>query len=134
MIITVLKSINISVINVVSPGRVVKTKISDKTIGEGEMKESSSYIAVYLFFLVIGWIIMSFYTHNPINALFDVTSTIGNVGLSTGVINGSLDTVPKVMLIFLMWIGRLEIIPILLTLKLGYGSFKQSLKLIKRSL
>ena len=133
-VITVLKSINISVINVVSPGRVVKTKISDKTIGEGEMKESSSYIAVYLFFLLIGWIIMSFYTDNPINALFDVTSTIGNVGLSTGVINGSLDPVPKVMLIFLMWIGRLEIIPILLTLKLGYGSFKQSLKLIKRSL
>ena len=133
-VITVLKSINITVLNVVSPGRVVKTKISDKTIGEGEMKESSSYIAVYLFFLVIGWIIMSFYTHNPINALFDVTSTIGNVGLSTGVINGSLDPVPKVMLIFLMWIGRLEIIPILLTLKLGYGSFKQSLKLIKRSL
>ena len=98
------------------------------------MKESSSYIAVYLFFLLIGWIIMSFYTDNPMNALFDVTSTIGNVGLSTGVINASLDTLPKAMLIFLMWLGRLEIIPILLTIKLGYGSFKQTIKLIKRSL
>ena len=133
-VITVLKSINITVLNVVSPGRVVNTKISEKTIGEGEMKESSSYIAVYLFFLLIGWIIMSFYTDNPMNALFDVTSTIGNVGLSTGVINASLDTLPKAMLIFLMWLGRLEIIPILLTIKLGYGSFKQTIKLIKRSL
>lgn len=133
-VITVLKSINLTVTNLVSPGRVVKIKISEKPIGEGEMKESSSYIAIYLFFLFMAWIVMTFYTDNPINALFDVTSTIGNVGLSTGVINGSLDTIPKIMLIFLMWLGRLEMIPILLTIKLGYGSFKQALKLLKRSL
>lgn len=132
--ITVLKSINLTVTNLVAPGRVVKIKISEKSINEGEMKESSSYITIYLAFLLLGWIIMTFYTNNPMDALFDVTSTIGNVGLSTGLINGSLDTVPKIVLIFLMWLGRLEIIPILLTIKLGYGSFKQSLKLLKKSL
>ena len=133
-VITVLKSINLTVTNLVAPGRVVKIKISEKFINESEMKESSSYITLYLIFLLVGWIIMTFYTNNPMDALFDVTSTIGNVGLSTGLINGSLDTVPKIVLIFLMWLGRLEIIPILLTIKLGYGSFKQSLKLIRRSL
>lgn len=131
-IITFLKSIHLTVTNLISPeGRVVKTKIAGKSINEREMKESTLYISVYLMFLIISWIIMTYYTNNPINALFDVTSTIGNVGLSTGIINGSLDTVPKILLIFLMWIGRLEIIPVLLAIKLGVETFEQKLELVK---
>ena len=131
-VITFLRGINLTVTNVIAPKRVVNTKIANKTFNEREIKEASSYIAVYLMFLIVSWIIMTFYTNDPINSLFDVTSTIGNVGLSTGMINGSLATLPKIMLIFLMWIGRLEIIPILLTIQLGYRTFEQSLKLAKR--
>ena len=131
-IITFLRGINLTVTNVIAPKRVVNTKIANKTFNEREIKEASSYIAVYLMFLIVSWIIMTFYTNDPINSLFDVTSTIGNVGLSTGMINGSLATLPKIMLIFLMWIGRLEIIPILLTIQLGFRTFDQSLKLAKR--
>ena len=76
---------------------------------------------------------MTFYTDNPINALFDVTSTIGNIGLSTGLIGGSLNTVPKIMLILLMWMGRLEILPVLLTMRLGFYTFAQTGKVVKRS-
>lgn len=76
---------------------------------------------------------MTYYTNDPINTLFDVTSTLGNVGLSTGIINGSLSTFPKMLLIFLMWLGRLEIIPILLTIQICFETFNQSVKLAKRS-
>ena len=131
-VITFLRGINLTVTNVIAPKRVVNTKIANKTFNEREIKEASSYIAVYLMFLILSWIIMTFYTNDPINSLFDVTSTIGNVGLSTGMINGSLATLPKIMLIFLMWLGRLEIIPILLTIQLGFRTFDQSLKLAKR--
>ena len=131
-IITFLRGINLTVTNVIAPKRVVSTKIANRTFNEREIKEASSYIIVYLMFLIVSWIIMTFYTNDPINSLFDVTSTIGNVGLSTGIINGSLATFPKIMLIFLMWIGRLEIIPILLTIQLGFRTFDQSLKLAKR--
>ena len=131
-VITFLRGINLTVTNVIAPKRVVNTKIANKTFNEREIKEASSYITVYLMFLIVSWIIMTFYTNDPINSLFDVTSTIGNVGLSTGMINGSLATLPKIMLIFLMWIGRLEIIPILLTIQLGFRTFDQSLKLAKR--
>ena len=131
-VITFLRGINLTVTNVIAPKRVVSTKIANRTFNEREIKEASSYIIVYLMFLIVSWIIMTFYTNDPINSLFDVTSTIGNVGLSTGIINGSLATFPKIMLIFLMWIGRLEIIPILLTIQLGFRTFDQSLKLAKR--
>ena len=131
-VITFLRGINLTVTNVIAPKRVVNTKIANRTFTQSEIKEASSYISVYLMFLIVSWIIMTFYTNDPINSLFDVTSTIGNVGLSTGMINGNLATIPKIMLIFLMWIGRLEIIPILLTIQLGYRTFEQSLKLAKR--
>ena len=131
-VITFLRGINLTVTNVIAPKRVVSTKIANRTFNEREIKEASSYIIVYLMFLIVSWIIMTFYTNDPINSLFDVTSTIGNVGLSTGMINGNLATIPKIMLIFLMWIGRLEIIPILLTIQLGFRTFEQSLKLAKR--
>ena len=132
-VITVLKSVGRTVTNIVAPGRVVRIKVSGKPINESEMKEASLYIAVYLFFLLISWIIMTSYTNDPINTLFDVTSTLGNVGLSTGIINGNLPDFPKVLLIFLMWIGRLEIIPVLLTIKLGLNSFEVFSKRVKKS-
>lgn len=131
-VITLLKSTHLAVTNIVSPGRFVKIKISGKSINEGEMKEASSYMAVYIFFLAISWIIMTYYTNDPFNTLFDVVSTLGNVGLSTGIISGELGTIPKVVLIFLMWLGRLEIIPILLTIQIGFETFNQSLRLVKR--
>lgn len=131
-VITFLRGINLTVTNVIAPKRVVNTKIANRTFTQREIKEASSYISVYLMFLIVSWVIMTFYTNDPINSLFDVTSTIGNVGLSTGMINGNLATIPKIMLIFLMWIGRLEIIPILLTIQLGFRTFDQSLKLAKR--
>ena len=133
-VITVLKSVNLTVTNILSPGRVVKIRTGEKTVDESGMKEASIYIAVYLLFLLVSWIIMTYYTNDPINTLFDVTSTIGNVGLSTGIINGSLGTIPKLLLIFLMWLGRLEIIPILLTIQIGFETFNQSLKLLKRKI
>ena len=133
-VITFLRGVNLTVTNVIAPKRVAKTKISDRTFNQSEIKEASSYITVYLMFLIVSWIIMTYYTNDPINSLFDVTSTIGNVGLSTGIINGSLSAFPKVMLIFLMWIGRLEIIPVLLTIQLSFKTCDQSLKLIKRFL
>ena len=133
-VITFLRSIHLTVTNMIAPKRVVSIKLSDnKTISQKEMKESSTYISVYLFFLLMAWIVMAFYTDNPINALFDVTSTIGNVGLSTGLIGGSLQTVPKIMLILLMWMGRLEILPVLLTMRLGFYTFTKTAKVVKRS-
>lgn len=52
-VITLLKSTHLAVTNIVSPGRFVKADIDGKSINESEMKEASSYMAVYIFFLAI---------------------------------------------------------------------------------
>ena len=117
-VITVLKGMNLTVTNLVSPeGRVVNTKIGGKRINEREIKESSAYILMFLIFLVFGWAMMTLYGYDPFTSLFDVISLQSNNGLSTGIVFGGLPTPLKITLIFLMWIGRLEIIPVLVVFR-----------------
>ena len=117
-IITVLKGMNLTITNLISPeGRVVSTKIGGKRINEREIKEASAYIVIFFMFLVCGWIIMTLYGYDPFTALFDVISIQSNNGLSTGIVFGGLPIPLKLTLIFLMWIGRLEIIPVLVVFR-----------------
>lgn len=113
-IITALKGMNLTVTNLISPeGRIINTRIGGKKISGREIKEASAYIALFLMFLLCGWIIMTMYGYDPFTALFDVISVQSNNGLSTGIVYGGLPLPLKLTLIFLMWIGRLEIIPVL---------------------
>jgi len=117
-VITVLKGMNLTITNLVSPeGRVVNTRIGGKKINEREIKEASAYIVIFLMFLVCEWIIMTLYGYDPFTALFDVISIQSNNGLSTGIVFGGLPMPVKLTLIFLMWIGRLEIIPVLVVFR-----------------
>ncbi|EJN60369.1 TrkH family potassium uptake protein [Halogranum rubrum] len=47
------------------------------------------------------------------DALFEVASAQGNVGLSTGITGPDMPVVAEAMFLLNMWVGRLEIIPIL---------------------
>ena len=60
-VITFLRGINLTVTNVIAPKRVVSTKIANRTFNEREIKEASSYIIVYLMFLIVSWIILSIF-------------------------------------------------------------------------
>lgn len=48
------------------------------------------------------------------DVMFEAASATSNVGLSTGISSSSLHWGGKLVLILLMWLGRLEIIPVLL--------------------
>jgi trk system potassium uptake protein TrkH len=49
----------------------------------------------------------------PHEVLFEVTSAISNVGLSTGLTSASLPWMSKLTMIVIMWMGRLEITAVL---------------------
>ncbi|MBF2063610.1 MAG: TrkH family potassium uptake protein [Calothrix sp. C42_A2020_038] len=51
--------------------------------------------------------------YSLIDVIFEVTSALGSVGLSVGITNPDLYWSGKLTLIVLMWLGRLEIIPVL---------------------
>ena len=47
------------------------------------------------------------------DALSEVTSAQGNVGLSSGITGPTMHPLAETMFLFNMWVGRLEIVPVL---------------------
>ena len=56
-------------------------------------------------------------SYSGIDSFFEVASAQGNVGLSLGIISPNMPDIAEILLIFNMWIGRLEIIPVLVLFK-----------------
>jgi trk system potassium uptake protein TrkH len=98
----------------------IKSEPSSINIEESE-KTNRLYEASVLFFLwtltlFIGSLLTLFCEKDLslVNVIFDVMSALSNVGLSTGVIDASICFFTKVVFIFIMWIGRIEIIPVII--------------------
>lgn len=90
-----------------------------------EIAAASTFVFIYFIFLGLGTII-GYYTAGQgftmKDALFESASAQGTVGLSCGISNPSMSIGLEITYIIQMWIGRLEIIPILVlfrTLFLG---------------
>jgi len=61
-----------------------------------------------------------------IDIFFDVTSALSNVGLSSGITVSTMHIASKIVMIFLMWLGRLEIVPVIVfVLSFFYASQKK---------
>ena len=125
-VITFLKGIYKNSREMWSPeGSVVTMKISNKKLSERVATQSGNYIALYLILIFITWALLCLYGHDPFNSLFFTVSMQGNVGLEIGQISQSLEIPLKLMGIFNMWVGRLEIYPVLLTLLAFFEIFKR---------
>jgi len=71
-----------------------------------------------LYLLLAGGSALCFvmYGYAPIKGIFEAVSAIGTVGLSSGVTSASMPSFLKLVLIVDMWVGRLEILPVLVIL------------------
>jgi len=119
------KGIRWSLTKALLPRRAIKgIRFGDRFLNEEQFNRISSeanlVIILWILFLFLGVGVLSHvvatqYTLSEI--VFEVASAQGNVGLSTGITNAGLSCVGKVMLILNMWIGRLEIIPVLMVFR-----------------
>ncbi|WP_254545302.1 TrkH family potassium uptake protein [Halomarina pelagica] len=103
---------------------VVTARIGDRKLGRGEMEREFSEAAIVSLLWIILLIASSVVLVNTAgpefgyaDALFEVASAQGNVGLSTGITGPTMSTVSEAMLVLNMWVGRLEIIPVLVFLR-----------------
>lgn len=111
---------------ILSPeGRVVPIKISNTKITEKAIGDTANYITLYMICILITWSLFCLYGHDPFKSLFDTISIQGNVGLTLGEIDFSLETPLKIVSIFNMWTGRLEIYPVVITLRAFFEVFKR---------
>ena len=90
--------------------------VKDVKIDEGILKLTGLFVFTYLSVYIVSVIIILFYYHNVGQVLFEVASAVGNVGLASGLMTAASPPIAKVVFIIDMWVGRLEIWPILLFL------------------
>jgi trk system potassium uptake protein len=83
------------------------------------LKLTGLFVFVYLVVYILSCLITMFYYHNVSQVLFEVASAVSNVGLSSSLITASSPVIVKLTFIADMWIGRLEIWPVLLLLAIG---------------
>ena len=98
---------------VVAENVIFSRKFEGREVGEKEVNEINQFIILYLFFVIVGTIVLVNQGIPLGNSLFEVVSAQSNNGLSTGVTYPGMNPLVELMLIFNMWIGRLEIIPFL---------------------
>lgn len=125
-VITFLKGIYKNLREVLSPeGTVVPLQISGKKFPEKVAEQSGNYITLYFLCILFTWALLCLYGHNPYNSLFFTMSMQGNVGLEIGQLSQTIELPLKVVGIFNMWTGRLEIYPVLITFRAFLEIFKR---------
>lgn len=90
--------------------------VKDITMDDEILKLSGLFVFIYLSIYILSVIIILFYYQNINTVLFEVASALGNVGLSSGLMSTYSPAVTKILFIVDMWMGRLEIWPVMLFL------------------
>lgn len=108
-----------------SPTIVIVHKLGSKSLTPEEANEEVAEAALISFLWIVFLFLGIFVLLRTVPAeftlgdvIFEVASAQGNVGLSAGITGPGMGGIAKAMLIFNMWIGRLEIIPVLMLLRL----------------
>ncbi|MGZ7117783.1 MAG: potassium transporter TrkG, partial [Methanobacterium sp.] len=88
--------------------------VTDIPIDGEILRLTGLFVFVFLSLYMISVIITLFYYGNVSQVLFEVASALSNVGLTSSLITATSPALVKVLFIVDMWIGRLEIWPIML--------------------
>jgi trk system potassium uptake protein TrkH len=101
------------------PHAVVKLQVSGRNVDEQELFQTLGIVACFVVVTVVSWFAFLVHGYDAIDALFEVVSATGTVGLSTGLASPSLAPALKLVLCADMWMGRLEIVAVLVLLSRG---------------
>jgi trk system potassium uptake protein TrkH len=116
-----------------TPRRVFVHKLGEKSLSKEDamdlINEAAIISFMWVILLLVGILSIAYFFPRETlgNVIFEVCSAQGNVGLSIGITSMGMEPAAKIILIFSMWIGRLEIIPIIVLVKSMFGIRKNVL-------
>ncbi len=99
----------------------IPIKYHNLVITANEMNMVLSFFSFYIVLFFISTLLLSFAGFSIGDSLFESASALGTVGLSSGIASQGLIFWGKLVLIFDMWAGRLEIIPLFIIIFLLPG-------------
>lgn len=118
-VIVVIKSVFYAIKRTILPKTaVIRLKLDNKTIGYDEISYVLAFFTSYVLLIVMGTAIFTALNYEGYDSISITISAIGNVGPTyvTGDAWFNIPFIGKLTIIFLMWIGRLEILPVLILL------------------
>lgn len=86
---------------------------------ETDLLRTTALVVFYLVILALSAVALAFTGAGLERSLFEAASALGTVGLSVGIASPDLPLWAKLVLIFDMWVGRLEIVPVMVLLYPG---------------
>jgi len=101
------------------PFRIGVTAVDESEVGQ-RLEDAALITFLWLIFLGLGIVVLLHSIpegYSLSDVIFEVASAQGNVGLSVGITGPEMPTASKLALCFNMWIGRLEIIPVLMLVR-----------------
>ncbi len=99
-----------------TPHATVQAPIAGRAWSDDELVRILAVIGLFAMVIVASWLPFLWYGYDPLDALFEVVSATGTVGLSTGISALGLPPALKGLLCADMLLGRLEILPLLVFL------------------
>jgi trk/ktr system potassium uptake protein len=98
------------------PHAVAEARLSGQVLERTEIEQATLIVTLFAMTIGISWIVFVASGYPPLDALFEVVSAVGTVGLSTGITAAELAWPLKLVLCLDMLLGRLEVLALLVIL------------------
>lgn len=98
------------------PHAVAVAKLGGQVLEPLHAERVMLVVGLFVVIPALSWLGFLAYGYAPLDALFEVVSATGTVGLSTGIARPELETPLKLLLCFNMLLGRLEVLALLVLL------------------
>jgi trk system potassium uptake protein TrkH len=95
---------------------VMEVRLGGRRIQEADMIQALLILALFAAVVALSWLVFLAWGYPPLDALFEVVSASGTVGLSSGITSSALPALLKLVLCLDMLAGRLEIVALLVAL------------------
>jgi trk system potassium uptake protein TrkH len=98
------------------PHAVAGLRVDGRRIDDAGLVQAVGIVACFAVVVLVSWLAFVLHGHDPLDSLFEVVSATATVGLSTGLAAPQLEPLLKVVLCADMWMGRLEVLAVLVLL------------------
>jgi trk system potassium uptake protein TrkH len=100
-----------------APARaIMQMRLGGERVEQDSIVSALVVLGLWAMVIALSWMAFLLHGYDPMNALFEVVSATGTVGLSTGIAGPSLEPSLKLLLGLDMLLGRVEVVALLIIL------------------